>query len=132
MEHDILNERYLEIEPPMNVLEDHLLNALSGMTAGPAPLFDAIRFYAQQPHKGSNSLERDLQRHITAGPNNEVRKLLNQHLGRWTGKPTLLGQEQRRQIPNAGAIEYMNFCALRTHCRVLSISTSLHTRVRRR
>jgi hypothetical protein len=64
-------------------LEDNLLNALSGMTAGPAPLIDAIRFYAQQINYVSENVERDLQRRISAGPNDEVRKLLNQHLGRW-------------------------------------------------
>lgn len=64
-------------------LEDYLLNALSGMTAGPAPLCAAIRFYAQNPDFSCSILDRELRNRISAGPNDVVRKLLNEHLGRW-------------------------------------------------
>ena len=66
-----------------SLLEDNLNNALSGMTAGPDSLLNAIRFYAQQARDDFKDLERDLQSRISVGPNDEVRKLLNQHLGRW-------------------------------------------------
>jgi hypothetical protein len=66
-----------------DLLEDHLLNALSGMTAGPRPLVEAIRFYAQQEHDTPVKIERDLQKRVMQGANDEVRKLFNQYLGRW-------------------------------------------------
>jgi hypothetical protein len=63
-------------------LEDHLVNALSGMTAGPRSLVDAIRFYARAP-LGADNFQQDLQERVSRSPNDEVRKLFNQHLGQW-------------------------------------------------
>ena len=64
-------------------IADYLHNALGGMTAGPKPLIPAICFYAQQAGFGSKNLGQELQRRIVSSPNDEVRKLLHQHLGRW-------------------------------------------------
>jgi hypothetical protein len=70
------------MRPMKSALEDNLNNALSGMTGGPAPLVKAIGFYAQQANKESDISE-ELKARIRLGSNDEVRKLLNQHLGRW-------------------------------------------------
>ena len=67
----------------INDLEDYLLNALSGMTGGPTPLLEAIQFYARNRHVNSSGLDGELCKRVTAGPNDTVRKLLHQHLGRW-------------------------------------------------
>jgi Z1 domain. len=64
-------------------LEESLRSALSGMTGEPAPLLKAIRFYASQAGDGVRNIERELRQHITSSPNDEVRRLLNTHLGRW-------------------------------------------------
>lgn len=66
----------------MKSLDDSLHNALSGMNKGPAPLLRAIEFYGGEAGDSKN-LESELLKRISAGPNDEVRKLLNQHLGRW-------------------------------------------------
>ena len=64
-------------------LEDALRNALSGMTGGPTPLLKAIRFYANQARNGIKNIDHQLGRHIASSPNDNIRKLLNAHLGRW-------------------------------------------------
>ncbi len=62
-------------------LESIVDQALGGMTAEPRPLMRAIDFYAEQADAGGAGHE--LPKRIGAGPNDEVRKLLNEHLGIW-------------------------------------------------
>nr|MBA3350971.1 hypothetical protein [Blastocatellia bacterium] len=64
-------------------MEDHLLNALSGMTGAPTPLIRAIQFYADGAGDTLREPSDELCRHISAGSNDPVRKLLHTHLGRW-------------------------------------------------
>lgn len=62
-------------------LEPILSQALAGMNAGPRPLMKAIDFYAEQA--GTGDSVRELPKRIGAGPNDEVRKLLNDRLSIW-------------------------------------------------
>jgi len=87
-------------------LEAIVSQALAGMTAGPLPLLNAIKFYGEQAGVDGESIGRELPNRIAASPNDDVRKLLNRHLGQWDweANATWTGDTMANTIPRRNRI----------------------------
>lgn len=70
-----------------NPLENALLNALAGMTAGPRRLEPAMQFYAEQEGARLKEVEEQLAKRIRAGANDLVRNRLQAALSDWDWEP---------------------------------------------